>query len=220
MVWAVGNLGTPVDADNADVTPTLPTHNEGDILIAVAAIRGPGAGSDNVSESGATWTELLDLNGIGIFGKVAGASEGNPTFQFTGGSAGHTTIGWVMQTTGGSLTTEDSNSLNNAVDTDVPYPTLTIGTDDCLLVEAALIFDNLNVTPHPAGYTEDLDYTTATGLDACLSVVHLIQTTAANTTAHSGTISAPVNSDSVAIALRQASASGSHTGGMMMMGVG
>lgn len=199
MAWSVGNIGAASFANNADVTPVLPTHNEGDILIAFANIRSQSPTGERVTESGATWTQLIDDEGVSVWGKVAGASESDPTFQFSGGSSGDPTGAAVIQTTGGSLNIEDSASLDNSNSTDVTFAALTIAAANCLVLDNACINNNFSFNP-TSGWTEIIDAQTTIGLDMTLAVQH--QTTSADTSSHVGTVGGSVGSQTVSVALQ------------------
>ncbi|MGH3546681.1 MAG: hypothetical protein ACRDQU_00845 [Pseudonocardiaceae bacterium] len=76
-----------VTANNASVTPTLPTYAEGDLLVIWCAIRNSGAGAV-VCPTG--WTVMLAADNVGLFGRRAGSlgTEVAPTVAATGGVAG------------------------------------------------------------------------------------------------------------------------------------
>jgi hypothetical protein len=208
MVWAVGNVGTPGFADYSDVTPVIPTHVTGELLLAFTGMRDQNnSDGETVSESGGNgWTQLVDRMGIGIFGKIAlSSSETDPTFAWTGAETNQTTAAVVIVTTGGTMTIEDNNELDNVASTDVTFPALTIATDDTILFDVAFINNNLSFN-NTAGYTEIVDASSALGLDGALGVQYLIQTTAANTSSHVGTISASTTSQGASISLQQSTA--------------
>lgn len=95
-------VGTVAHANNASVTPGLPTgHTAGDLLLANVAIRNSGSG---VPATLAGWTKLIDGSNMALFGKVDGGAESAPTFTFTGGVANADTSGQVAAFRGVSLT--------------------------------------------------------------------------------------------------------------------
>ncbi len=204
MVWAVGNVAAASFADNADVTPAMPTHADGEILFAAAVFRNKAvADGELITETG-TWVQVYDAIGIALFAKVAtGASETAPTFQFSGGSSGDSTGAVVFTTTGGSTTVEDSDGSDNSTSTDVTFDALTIG-QTCLVIDIACVNDNLSFN-NTGGWTEIVDSGTALGSDMQLGIQY--QITGSNTSSHVGTISASRGSQTATIALQEAAVS-------------
>jgi len=204
MSWSVGNVGTAVFANNADVTPACPVHASGQILFAAAAFRNKtAAAGELISETG-SWIQLYDAIGIALFYKVAsGSSETDPTFQFAGGASGDTTGGVVFTTTGGSTTVQTSAGLDNSSSTNVSFSGLTISSE-CLVIDIACVNDNRNFNK-TVGWTEIVDSGSALGTDMQMGIQYL--STSLNTSAHVGTISASKSSQTVSIALQVAAAS-------------
>lgn len=200
MAWAVGNVGAASFANNADVTPAMPTHADGEILFAVAVFRNKNAGDgQTISETG-SWVQLIDELGVGLFYKLAtGASETAPTFQFSGGASGDSTGAAVFTTTGGSIVPEDSDSSDNSNSTDITFPALTIATAGCLVIDISCFNNNLTFN-NTAGWTRIVDAGTTAGTDIQLGVQH--QTTGSDTSSHVGTASGSAGSQTVSIALR------------------
>lgn len=200
MAWAVGNVGTAVFANNADVSPVCPVHASGETLFAAAVFRNKAvAAGELITETG-SWTQIYDAIGVALFYKVAtSSSETDPTFQFASGAAGDSTGGVVFTTTGGSTTVEDSAGLDNSSSTNVTFGALTISTAGCLVIDIACVNNNLSFN-NTAGWTEIVDSGTALGTDIQMGIQY--QITGSNTSSHVGTISSGASSQSVSIALR------------------
>ena len=93
MAISFSAVGTFAAADNASVTPTLPSFSAGDLLLCFASARGTGT----LACSG--WTQKYQdahssggNNTIALFYKVAAGGDANPTVTYSGGAAGHTVI--------------------------------------------------------------------------------------------------------------------------------
>jgi hypothetical protein len=92
----VVSRGNATTANNASVTPTLPTHATGDLLVLVWGARGngaPGTPSGWTAVSGGPWSNgTSNTNQIHVFYKIAASSsETNPTVTYSGGAAGQDT---------------------------------------------------------------------------------------------------------------------------------
>jgi hypothetical protein len=88
--------GAATTANNASVTPTLPTHAAGDLVGVVWSARGngtPGTPSGYTAVSGGPWVNTTsNTSQIHVFFKEAtSGSESNPTVSYSGGAAGHDT---------------------------------------------------------------------------------------------------------------------------------
>lgn len=202
MTWSVGNIGTAAFANNADITPTNPTNSAGNILLGLGFFRNKTAAEGELITETAGWSQVIDSIGIGLFGVTAGVSEGNPTFQFASGSAGDSTGGVVIQTTGGTLVVEDSAISDNASSTNITFPALTIATDNCLILDIAITNDNTNFIGTGGDWTEIIDDGTIAGNDMQIGVQYQIQTTATNISSHVATIGLSTASQTLSIALR------------------
>jgi hypothetical protein len=215
MAWSVDAVGTASFANNADVTPTNPAHSSGDILLGIAVFRNKTVAAGELITETVGWTQLYDAIGIAVFGKVAASgSETNPTFQFSGGSAGDTTGAVVLTTSGGSLTVEDSAGLDNSTSTDITFPATTIATNDCLCLDIACLNDNFSVTP-TATWTERVDAGTTVGTDIQFFVQTLIQTTAASLSSHVAVATTTAANQTASVILQPAAA----TSGILPSGI-
>lgn len=207
MAWTVDTVGTASFANNADVTPTIPTHSTGDILLGIAGFRNKTVADGELISETVGWTQLYDAIGIGLFAKVAASgSETNPTFQFASGSAGDTTAGVVIVCSGGSLTVEDSAGQDNSTSTSLTFGATTIATDDCLILDIGVHNDNFSITP-TSGFTEQVDQGTTVGTDIEFFVQTKIQTTAADQSSHTATAATTAGNQTASIVLQPASSS-------------
>jgi hypothetical protein len=95
--------GTFAETNNNDNTPTLHASTaENDLIIGVGLIRGLNT-DDNagtINSFGSGYTEIANFTHstgspkprLAVYGKIAGAAEGNPTFDITGLATGNTVI--------------------------------------------------------------------------------------------------------------------------------
>lgn len=106
MSLSFGTVGTKGEADNASVTPTMPSVSAGNIIVVFATARGNGT----LACSGYN-TYFQDAhassgtNTIALFWKVAVGGDSNPTVTYSGGSAGHTIIAEIVVISGADTTT-------------------------------------------------------------------------------------------------------------------
>jgi hypothetical protein len=187
-------------ADNGitTCTPTLPTHNENDLLLINVAVCDDGATESVATPSG--YTLLVDNRetvddtfGNMVFGKIATASESNPAITFTNAAAGdqiiaqacafrgtHQTIGSVVDASNKGTFTE-AESLTD----EIPHVALTVANDNTAIVAiggkrtfwastvAALTTDSLS-------WNRIGEADTSAGDDIGLVWDYVIQTTKAN----------------------------------------
>jgi hypothetical protein len=103
---AFGTVGTKAEADNASVTPGMPTVAAGNIIAVFATARGNGT----LACSGYN-TYFQDahassgVNKEALFWKVAVGSDAAPTITYSGGAAGDTVIAEIVVISGCDTTT-------------------------------------------------------------------------------------------------------------------
>jgi len=159
--------GTPAHADNASVTPTNPSHLEGDLMLVFAAIRSSGTGT--VSDLSG-YTSLYTFGNMRIFGKYAtSAAMADPTVSFAGGAAGDTTSAVVVRARGCQITVLNSKEQLNGSAQDISFPHYVQEGDVQVLQFCWKQDDYTSVAP--STYTEVVEASTTTGNDQSLYVV-------------------------------------------------
>lgn len=108
---SVHDIGTPSEADNANITPTLPAHSAGDLLICDGYWR-TSAGTYAVNTSG--WARLFTIDNAARYQaldyKIAtSSSETDPTMTVSGGSSGQIITGICYSLSGVDATTPFGN---------------------------------------------------------------------------------------------------------------
>lgn len=88
-------VGAKGEANNADITPGLPTGwQQGDLLIVLATARGNGTlGCTGYAQLFQEQFHTDNLHKVALFWKIAGASESAPTVTYTGGGSNQTVLG-------------------------------------------------------------------------------------------------------------------------------
>ena len=127
--------------------------SSGDLLIAAVAMDGS-AGSSTLTTAAAGWT-LIDRgdNGaavtLGVWWKIAGASESAPTFTWTGGN--EQAYGWIMRFTGHNAANPINASYMDGQKNITPTsPAVTTTADNCLILRLGAFDGNdVNTLPEP-----------------------------------------------------------------------
>lgn len=183
-------VGTAATAVNASVTPTFHASTAaGDLVLIHATIRNSGTGVP-VQPTG--WATLLTFGNEAIFGRIFVAGDVPPAVTFTGGAAGEDTIGQTATFRGVSaevisVITASATVLNGSA-VNIAYPSLVVPKDRHLVVVAAWRQDDLTTITAPATTTVLQTTSTTTGNDAAQSWWYVIQTTLANITGASLTV--------------------------------
>lgn len=217
MAIAVGNVGAVSwTASSGDITPVLPSHSEGDLLLAFNYRRSSGDSQSTSMTTSDGYTSLVErtTSTMKLWGKVAGASESNPTFTHTNTSANNPWGACVIQVTGadtsdlGAIVHASSTRYDSSVTT-CTFDGLTITENGVLLIDFAGIIASRTVseTSSPA-YTERVDNATTLGNDATIFVQSRVQTSATNTGTHTAELDSTAANSTMTVALLPA-ASGS-----------
>lgn len=112
--------GTAPTANNASVSPTLPSGTTGDLMVLQAAIRNSGTGTVNLP---AGWTSLVNSGNTLIAGRVRQVGDTAPTVTFTGGAAGADTAAVITSLRGVTMTgAVIPSALLNGVAQDILTP--------------------------------------------------------------------------------------------------
>jgi hypothetical protein len=150
-------------SDVASIAVSIPAGTSaGDLLIAAVAMDGS-AGSSTLTTAATGWT-LIDRgdNGaavtLGVWWKIAGASESAPTFTWTGGN--EQAYGWIMRFTGHNAANPINASYMDGQKNITPTsPAVTTTVNNCLILRmGAFDCNDVNTLPEPgnpglAGHT-------------------------------------------------------------------
>jgi hypothetical protein len=183
---------TAVTGVNADLFPTLPAgYTTGDLLLAHVTIRNSGTGTPVTSTSG--WTKLCDNANQVLYGKVAtSAAETAPAFGWSGSVSDADVSAQCFAFRGTAQAIADvvaasAKQLNGSAQ-NIAYPALTVlGDGEAVLILGWKQDDSTSVTT-PAGYTLIGTQQMTAGSDTLATGFYKIETTAANVSASSITV--------------------------------
>lgn len=173
-------IGAIAAGNNAALTPAFPSGLvDGDLLIAVAAIRNSGTGT---CDTPSDWTELVDFGNVSVFAWHYNAAQGDtsvPLF-FSGGVANATTLGQVFAFRGVEQNIADvldgsATQLNGAAQ-NIAVPGLVGSTDEVTSVVIGWKQDDWTSVATLSGqlFTEISDNPSALGDDAGLEIQYRI----------------------------------------------
>jgi hypothetical protein len=201
--WRVGMLGsgvaspisfvgagTAAAASSGTVTPTLPSPLQaGDLLLVFASTRNSGTGTVDTPSG---YTSLVSSGNVSVFGKIAGTAEADPAISFTAGSANETTIAQACAFRGthqdiDSVLLNSATQLNSSA-ANVGYPALTVASNNCAVVVAGWKQDDWTSVATLSGLSEIEEKFSTAGNDAAQVWDYVIQSTAANISASSFTV--------------------------------
>ena len=214
MTITIGNIGAVSwTVSSGDIQPTLPSHDAGDLLLAFNYRRSSGDSQVSTMTTSDGYTSLLErtTSTMKVWGKKAGGSESNPTFNHDNDNASNPWGAFVMSVKGadvdnlGSIVHASSSRYDSSVLT-ATFDGLTITENGVLLIDFAGIIANRTMTPTASpAYTEQKDDATTLGNDATMFVQTRIQTSAADTSSHTATINSTTAVTSMTLALLPAS---------------
>lgn len=168
------SVGTATHADNAAVTPGTPASSvAGDVMLIHGAIRNTAQAP--VKPAG-DWVTVVDNGNSKLFGKyVASNGEAPPQITFTGGAAGDTTSAQAAILRGVSLTTYDTNTLQNTSAQNIACtPPRTPFGAKTMVVQFAWKQDDCTSIAALTGMTEIAEATTTTGNDQTIVWDYLV----------------------------------------------
>ncbi len=175
--------GDATPGDNTSVTPAQPTGwQSGDTHIIVASIRNSGTGT---VDDHADYSTLATFGNVKIMGRVAQADDTPPTITFTGGAAGATTLAQMVGLRGASLDVDVATQLNGSAQ-NIAYPALDVIDGGAAVLIVGWKQDDASAVTVPGGFADAGTLTSTVGSDATQTVRYQIQTTAADTS--SGTL--------------------------------
>jgi hypothetical protein len=188
-------VGTGVTGNNASLQPPLPASLVADdSLFLVATIRNAGTGSPNTP---AGWELLATNDSVKLFGKryVVGDSNNTPTVTFTGGAAGEDTTAQIVAFRGAAVFASGSANSSGAAAQNITYPSLTITTNGQVVLLIGFKQDDWTSVATVGGFTEIGEVTSIAGNDSGHVWDYVIQTTAANITGASFTVTGGVTAN-------------------------
>lgn len=185
--------GVASTANNASVVPAHPAGLiVGDLKIILASIRNSGTGTVSIP---AGWTLMRYLSAdnspvcAALLGRRHVSGDVAPTVAFAGGVANADTIAQMAAWRRADLTPVASAAGLNGSAQNVAYPALTMPADNLLAIVAGWKQDDNTGVATLAGMAEIGDTSTATGDDASQVWDYVIQTTKADISAGSFTVS-------------------------------
>lgn len=202
MTISYVGAGAASTGNNASVSPALPAGvSDGDLLLLVASIRNVGTGSVNTPDG---WRFMGGGSGFEIEGRFYQAGDTAPTVTFNGGVAGADTIARVVALRGvapDALSQTLSAAQENASAQDIAYPALDVPGDAYALLMALWKQDDASSLTTPAGWTAVGLTSTTTGDDAATGLFYQIQTTEADISSGSSTVTGGASAISRALLL-------------------
>lgn len=182
--------GTAVSANNASLSPGIHASTiVGDMMVCYASIRNTGTGTVNLP---AGWTALASVNNRRVFARYFVTGDTAPTVTFTGGAAGADTIAQIATFRGAGMNTLGtvlSASVVNGSAQNITYPSLTITNPNQTVLVVGWKQDGAATgVAALAGMTEIGEKESTLGSGALNVWDYVIQTTAANITGSSFTV--------------------------------
>lgn len=193
--------GTASTGSSGSRTPGLPgSMQAGDLVLIWASTRNSGTGTvDDITN----WTTLATWGNTKLLGRIYDGVWTMPTVTFTGGAANEDTIAQSAAfRNAGLVPATSAATLLNSSAANIAHPALTVPDDDLLLIAAAWKqddFTSVAVLSAPATWSEIQEASTTAGNDASQVWDYLIQTTAANVSAASFTVTGGASAISRAV---------------------
>lgn len=192
--------GSATTGDNASVTPGAITGvTAGDLVLIQASIRSTGTGTVNTPSG---WTVVEVLGSMTILGRFWQAGDSLPQVTFTGGAAGDDTIARAAAWRGvapDALTASVTATQANASAANIAYPALDVPGDRHAVVLFAWKQDDATTYSTPSTFTAVGLTSTTTGNDASQAMYYVIQTTEADISSGSITVTGGASAVSSAI---------------------
>jgi hypothetical protein len=167
-------IGAMAVGSNASLTPALPTGlAQGDLVVAVVAIRNSGTGTVNVPD---LWFTIKTSGNLSVLGHYYQPGDTDPTFTFTGGVANATTQAQLFALRGvnplATLVLNNSAAQLNASAQNIAIPGLVASHDDVTMVVIGWKQDDWTSVAQLSGqfFTEISDSPTLTGDDAGIEI--------------------------------------------------
>jgi hypothetical protein len=181
-------VGAASHADNSAVSPALYAgHTVDHVIFVVAAIRSSGTGTLATPTDYTRLPIFRSTDNVQVFAKVHDGSESNPTVTPAGGSAGDTVSAFTFGLGNAPITLAalgdivvDSVVQLNASAANIAYGGLySWNVAGCIQLIIAWKQDDYTSIAVPAGFTEMIEASSATGSDQSLYCAYRIDTTPA-----------------------------------------
>lgn len=226
MAWgAPSAIGAKGEANNANMTPGLPTYSAGDILFIAAYSRYNSGGLSTFTASG--YTVLDEQYGVTLLAKKAGASESAPTVVPSGGGGACVCFMWSMAGGDadnlGSIVVTSADNQDGSADTNIETAAITPGEANTAVIAVGGARDNdvagTGVTAPSWGTL--IGYADSTlGADALVCAAYQIQTSVSALGTDAFAVSPSALTESIIVALRAAAAASVPKGRMLTLGAG
>ena len=228
MAWgAPSAIGAKGEANNANMTPGLPTYSAGDILFIAAYSRYAVGGPATFTASG--YTVLDEQYGVTLLAKKAGASESAPTVVPSGGVTGGTCVCFMWSMAGGdadnlgSIVVTSADNQDGSADTNIETAAITPGEANTAVIAVGGARDNdvagTGVTAPSWGTL--IGYADSTlGADALVCAAYQIQTSVSALGTDAFAVSPSALTESIIVALRAAAAASVPKARILTLGVG
>jgi MSHA biogenesis protein MshQ len=207
--FATPVVGALSSAASGNLTPALPAHAAGDLLLCLSA------STDTINHTVGTagWTRIYFLSGTGnhraaAFYKIAASgAETNPTITHTGGNSvlARCTRFRGVDTANPFDVAYAASAAAFRTDDEVRTGTLTTVTNGAMLLFASHLNDNRTRDAVPTGWTDVFYSSTSSGSDSAVGLVRLTQATAGAAGPAIMNISGTAQTHGVILALRPAS---------------
>lgn len=230
MAWGVPSaIGAKGEANNANMTPGLPTYSAGDILFIAAYSRYAVGGPATFTATGYTVLYEPATLGLTLLAKKAGASESGPTVVPTGGMSGGTCVCFMWAMSGGdadnlgSIVVTSANNQDGSADTNIETAAITPGEANTAVIAVGGARDNdaagTGVTAPSWGTL--IGYADSTlGADALVCAAYQIQTSVSALGTDAFAVSPSALTESIIVALRAAAAASVPKARILTLGVG
>lgn len=186
-------------------TPALPAGlQHDDAMYCFASTRNSGTGT--VASAGSDWIFITSFGNMAILGKLYRAGDVAPTVTFNGGAANEDTIAQIVAFRGASLMRSGNATVLNGSAQNIAYPSLTVTLNNQLVIVLGWKQDDWTsvATAGFAGAVEIGEPVSTAGNDAGQVWDYAIQTTAANITGSSFTVTGGLSAISRGITLTMA----------------
>jgi hypothetical protein len=194
-------VGTAATGNNASVTPGTPSGlAAGDLVIILAAIRN----TAGAPATPAGWTAVAanTTANVRMFGRFWQTGDTIPLITFAGGVANADTYARALKCRGAALDTlveTTAAAQDNVSAANIAYPAFDTPGSDMLLLLAAWKQDDATTYSTPSGWTAQGMTSQTTGDDMSVALYTLLQTTEADITSGSITVTGGASAISAAL---------------------
>jgi hypothetical protein len=185
------NVGAAASGDNVSVQPALPASLQADdTMVCLASIRNSGTGTVNTPSG---WVQVVAFGNMALLARRYVVGDTAPTITFSGGAAGADTIAQIAAFRGMSESMSGVATVLNGSAQNIAYPSLSIAADKQVVLVLGWKQDDWTSVAQLGGMTEIGEGTSTAGSDAGQVWDYVIQTTAANITGSSFTVTGGIS---------------------------